>query len=562
MATQNHVTVPNFAPLAPTGGSVFNQIWKLSRALKKAGWKYLASYDGTKDTSADPELDRWGVGTVSNLGGSGATVVAPTRGRSTVTGLSGIVAADKGRFLHLNGATPANNHHHQIEEVLSATSVKIDARTFAVAAESGMAWEIRDPLGDVYPITMTAANCWILLRGPSMLKIPIASAPTPNPTTGATFIRGENVLQTTTGAQGEILGFVFDGVSSGYLVINPRVRGTGSGVYGWDSTYTITGGSSGATVVQSAATVEYRHELVLGKNGTATHGVIWLGCFDPAGEASDMLSASARLTAATSSPPGGNSDFPTYAWVVLGTSAAIGGAHTWVYGTSTANGNAQIMCADAIEEENWSSDGSWTVAMATLSGTTGLQCTAGDHTGFSFQRCDDSEDGDLAPYVTFSPEYFNRYAVSRTAVNTFTSSVAHLFSTGSSFAYSASYSCLRGWRGRGSAGDSASLFSGFAPAVLAEVLATPLLLCEKNPAWIERQRTSLVATKVREPVWVVNADATLNKMRKGTMRWFGVVQGGESGDTYDSKKWVQLSTKVAPLIAGPWDGSTTPILWV
>lgn len=566
MATQNHVVVPNFAPLTPTGGALFNQIWKLSRALKKAGWKYLASYDGTKDTSADPALDRWGAGTVSNAGAMSAVIASPTRGRATVTGLSGIVASDKGRFLKISGSsTGANNHYHQIEEVLSSSSVRIDARTFGVAADVGpLTWDIRDPLGDSYPGTLTTAYGWILMRGPSMLKIPITAVPTPGGT-GLTFVRGENVVQATTGAEGELVGFVHDGVSTGYLVISPRLRGTGTGVYGWDSGNNIVGDISGATVSQSAATVEYRHELVLGKwNTDATRGVIWLGCWDPVGEAADMLSAMAKLSAATTSPPGGNSDFPTYAWVVWGSSAAIAGAQQWVYSTSSdANGNAQIMCADCIEEENWSADGSWTIAMATLSGSTASQCTAGDHIGFSFQRCDDSEDGDLEPYITIASDTTDQYAASRIANGAVNSTVYNLFSTSSNYFATTGNSCLRGWRGRGSAGDSASMFAGFVAAVLRSLDGSTWgVVIEKNPAWIDRQRTALVPTKVREPLWVISDAANAYKMRKGTPRWFGLVQGGESGDTYDSKKWIQLSSKAAPFVAGPWDGSTTPVLWV
>ena len=86
-----------------------------------------------KVTNADPGLDPWGAGIVTNAGAAAASVAAPVRGRALVTGLSGIVAADKGRFLVLSGSVPAaNNHHHQIEEVVDATSVRIDARTFSV----------------------------------------------------------------------------------------------------------------------------------------------------------------------------------------------------------------------------------------------------------------------------------------------------------------------------------------------------------------------------------------------------------------------------------------------
>ena len=105
---------------------VFNVVWKLTRAMKKAGWTYKSSGDGTglgKDTSGNPANDKWG----------------------------------------------------------------------------GNA----DPATDSYP-SFTAVSAWWNAQGPSTLKIPITSASV------GTFIRGEDISQTTTGAHGELLGYIFD----------------------------------------------------------------------------------------------------------------------------------------------------------------------------------------------------------------------------------------------------------------------------------------------------------------------------------------------------------------
>lgn len=571
MATRNHVVVPNFPPTVIVGYTNFSSYWKLTRAMKKAGWKYLASGNGTTfNTSADPELDLWGSGTISNVGASSAAVAAPSRGRAAVTGLTGIVAQDKGRFLHLSGSgTPANNHYHQIEEVLSPTSVSIDARTFAVGTDTGLTWEIRDPLGDAYISGLTNVAAWLLLQGPSVLKIPITAIPTPNPTTGSSLIRGENVVQATTGAEGEFHGYVFDGVSTGYMVIYPRVRGTGVGVYGWDSSYVITGGISGAVVTQSGSTIEYRMQMLLVKSANYSQGCINFGCFDPVGEATDMFDAPARLSLVSATlPPGASANYPVHAWVVLGTS--VNGGQYWSGGTNAGNcGNTQVICADCIEEQYWSADGSWTIATAFQDNST---YRAGDHNGHGFQRLDDTEDGDVCPFVSLGFNEDSVYAGGRTgraAQSGPNYPIFHLSLGGGTASPDTGWgssvvSVVYGWGNRGGAANDS--FRGFEGGLIMGTnkvysysggYYAPMMYL--NYFYVDSRQTSLVPVKVREPIWIISQSSF--KMRKGTLRWWSVVQGGESGDTHDNKTLIQLSSVLAPVVVGPWDGTTTPILW-
>src|SRR5271157_1351550 len=88
----------------------FNAIWKLSRVLLAAGWKYKASGNGqsgsTKDTSFNESNDFWGVAGAVNLSsasrgtGSGAGVsigaASATTGLSTISGVSGFTSASVG----------------------------------------------------------------------------------------------------------------------------------------------------------------------------------------------------------------------------------------------------------------------------------------------------------------------------------------------------------------------------------------------------------------------------------------------------------------------------------
>lgn len=576
MSTTNHVVIPNVAPVSSV--AIFNQVWKLTRAMKKAGWKYIASGNGASKESGtgDPELDNWGAGTVSNVGGAAAAIAAPIRGRAVVTGLSGIVSTDKGKFLHVSGSgTGANNHYHQIEEIVSATSVKIDARTFAVAVDAGpLTWEIRDPLGDTYPTALNGVSAWWCARGPSTLKIPITAAPVVGGT-GLTFVRGENIVQATTGAEGEIIGFVYDGVSAGYLTVAPRLRGTGTGVYGWDTGNVITGSVSGATVTQVGTALEYRHEIVIWKATTTNTGSIFHGCFESVGESSQMfstVSTAAGCTAVVAPGGGGTGNtFPTFAWVQLGNGTS--GSHcTWdTEGTSYAAtaGNAQLICCDLIEEQNYSADGSFIYALAAY------QAVGGGHVGWAFQRLDDTEDGDLDPYISFSGgTYGTLYANARTSAGDNQSNQGRnydMFTAQRDWHNTpGSVVFCRGWRGRGIAGDSSSNFQEFEEANLCchstgssggtlpvENLYGTRLHAQSYLSG-DYMVTTLVSTKVKEPIWVVSVQES-RKMRKGTFRHIGMVNGGNGTDTYESKTWLQLSPKIGAYIVHPWDGVTSAI---
>lgn len=585
--TKNHVVIPNFPPVSST--NVFNQVWKLTRALKKAGWKYLASGDGsTKDTSADPKSDKWngtGVGAtagiVTNVGAAAASIAAPTRGRATITGLTGIVASDKGKFLVISGAaTGANNNAHQIEEIISATSVRIDARNFAVASDANngsLTWEVRDPANssETYPSgTLDAAAGWWCARGPSTIRVPITAAPVAGPD-GFTFVRGENIVQTTTGFEGEIIGFVYDASAPSYLVVAPRLRGTGAEPYGLTTGNAFTGGVSGATVTQNGTALEYRHEMVIWKSTNQTEGSIFHVVYEPVAEGAlnSFLTIAAQAGCTASVAPGGstatanngsNNGFPTFAWVHWGSAVTGGAAHENWNGKNAANpvANAQIMCVDLIEEQNWSADGSWVHAFAVTS------VAGGGHNGYAFQRCDDCEDGDLDPYVSMAPAggSLTLYTNSRTGAGTQTSSGSALdecFTTAwhSNTSAGTSHTVWRGWRKRGLTGDAATNQQDFELSTLIPrqtAAAVTSIVIATNASDTDKVATAPVVTKVREPIWIISVQLT-RKMRKGTLRWMFTVQGGNGTDTYDGKKWIQLSPTNAPIVAGPWDETTTPV---
>lgn len=556
MATINNVVEPNFQPLTST--TFFNQIWRLTRALKKAGWKYIASGDGsTKESgTGDPELDLWGAGQVSNAGAGAASIADSSRGRSVVTGLSGIVAADKGRFLHISGAaTGANNHYHQIEEVLSAVSVAIDARTFAAAADANngaLTWEVRDPIAvtETYPVALNAVAAWWCARGPSVLKIPFTVAPS-----GA-LVKGENVVQASTGAEGELVGYVYSTTgASGYLVVAPRLRGTGAGAYGWDTGNAVTGDVSGESITQNGTALEYRHEVVFWKATNLTSGSMFLGCFEPVGDTAETfttLSAAAGCTA-TVAPGGGGAGnaFPTHAFVNLGSSTS--GGHLYWANNNANVANAQIICADTIEEQDHTADGSWIVAIANTGAT-----AVGGHAGIAFFRTVDPDGGDLDPYVAHMTMTNTLYNHNRTGTtNTNATLAVDLWKSRSRT--DTSKVGWRGWRCRGLADEA---FLEFENSVVAPAQSSGSSwsdLGDVNLSDAERDLTAPSDAPVRNtyPVWI-NCVQTGNRVCKGVLKWMRSTTGGLSLNTYDSKAWVQLSSGSCPFIAGPWDGTSTP----
>jgi hypothetical protein len=568
--TVNHVVVPNFAPVSIT--NVFNQMWKLTRAMKKAGWKYLASGDGTtKHTGGNPAGDLWAttpgtVGFTTNAGAAAASIAAPTRGRATVTGLTGIVSADKGRFLVISGAaTGANNNAHQIEEIVSATSVRIDARQFAVVSDANngsLTWLIKDAnnASETYPATLNTVAAWWCARGPSTLKIPITSAPV------GTFLRGENLTEATTGAEGELVGYVFDS-GVGYLVVAPRLRGTGADPYGWGTGNVVTGSLSLATVTQVGTALEYRHEVVIWKDTDQIDGSIFVSGFEPVAEGAlnsfGTLAASAGCTA-TIAPGGGGTGnaFPSFAWVQWGTGTTGGALHEeWrAHSVAIDIGNAQIMCVDAIEEEDYSADASWFIAMA-------ITAFVGEHVGYGFQRVDDTEDGDLDPYVTFIYEgnvgtslYTNERTNAGGPSTIDGGSGPGLHTAHERLMGTGGYS-WRGWRRRGLSGDAATGSQDFEmffdSALQSAIVITTTGVMELTGASPAIVATAPVATKVREPIRIGSVQSA-RRMHKGSCRWMSLAQGGVGTDTYDSKRFVQFSSVTGRFVIGPWDGTTTP----
>lgn len=522
-------------------------------------------------------------------GGGAASITALTNGIATVTGLTGMTTSSVGHLITFNNAASSgNNGTFMVVSFVSATSVKINnAAAVAGDANNGsITWTERDPSTDLYPPHLQGAfglGAWINLQGPSTMKIPIGTN-----TPIGTFIRGEKVTQAVTGCEGEIIGVVTDTTGgTGFVVIVPRVNGSGAGPRGWD-TSTITAvaapAGSGASVSPSATAIEYIRELVFWKD-TATLGHTYYQCIDQNLEAVTTATTGRFSTMATTLagvtftvPPGGSTGTPlANGFPVIGTMCCMGTGGSGAAGTGAADlfgesgttptGNIQVVVANNIEATGSSQDGSWTLAVGTSAQSPGT------FTANCFMRLDDTEDGDVDPYVLFYPTATAAYGRSRTTSSALASGT-DFFNT-NIVAQGTVTSYFQGWRRRGFAtGDAYQEFGGFAlntgasgqsaiggggqtssfgyPDAIANTFVSP-------------------APRVREPIWIVSINVSSGqpittgiKMRKGTMRWWYMVCGGSGTDTLDSKKWVQggtgtTSATVSPIVFGPWDGVTVPL---
>lgn len=643
-----HVTIPNISVSSTT--DQLQGMWRLTRGLLAAGWKYKASADGlVKESAGVTSADRWAIGGAINTvqvgaqTGAAPVVGAPSSGVSTVTGVSGFTSASVGRYLQITGmvnilnngifritaqagttvsifnpnavsetgsstaawserhggttasiaaagtagATPgraiitgisgmivpttnsrgstgnrlhllnattgANNGSFLITRVLSSTSVEIEnASATADASNGSIIWVEVSPTNQAFPSASvgTTVGCWINLQGPSTLRIPIG---TNTPT--VPFLKGENIIQSTTGATGEVLGVTIDtSGGTGYLVVAPRLNGSGGGVRGWATANNITGSISGAVVAQSGTAIEYVREMVIwGRGVTRDTGHIYCQVVDQAGETASRFSTLATAGSATVTicPGGATGTFPAVgSWVTAGTggsNAAGTGAFQFSSTQSAPSiGATHVMCANCIPTSSASEDGSFWI----LWGSPGTNSSA--YTGVGWMFCENSEDGDVDPYAYMAPGTGSAYGGSRTVVTSGFAAQDGMYVTSWS---STSNTWCRGTRRRGlGTGDA---FQEFHIATLGYNMSSSLVT-STNPSNPERVACSADprAYPYREPIWIVSVQPS-SKMRKGTPRWLYAVQGGISNAWYQNGTFIGLgSSATGVLVAGPWDGTT------
>ena len=587
MATNNDVVIAN-VPKGVGIDDVWSHYFAQIRALMRAGWKCLASADnGVKTVSDDPELCELGAGTVTGVSGAAAVIAAPVNGRALVTGLGGLLntsrtydGGDKGNYLHVTSGVAANQHYHQIEEIVDASSCWIDARraAFTPVADAGpVSWEIIDPTEGGAPVDPITSNvvAWWLGQGPSTVKIPITSAPVVG-ANGITdndqlFIVGEEVTQAVTGATGEFMGFVFDGVN-GYLCIHPHARGSGGDPFGWATTNVITGNASGTTVTQVGTAVEYRQQLVIHKAANRNNGIIRVQCIDPVGEtASDFAVLATDALCTATNPPGndtagtGGNDFPADPLAATMLSATPGGtADQWI-GTIGGDtfGFGQAIAIDAIPEPGYTADGGWLCLSADLSAPTGM-------IGHGMFRLLDGEPGaQLCPYSWF--------CASTSASLSFGNTNARRFRAGSNQdgnLFSEFFNELRmtttvlsiwfGFRARGS-GLATDQYIGQQSITMRAIsvsTTTSIWRLNEGVPWLVSSDPNIPQPKLSGPIFIeAHAQgASGGRMWAGRVKRMRHVNGGGLLDTHDNGSKVQLSADAGAYIYTAWDPNSVPVV--
>lgn len=408
-----------------------------------------------------------------------------------------------------------------------------------------------------------ASGAWICLEGPCTLKIPFTAAPS------GTFVRGENITQATSLAEGEVIGVTYEpSTGAGYMVVMPRLMGGSTGPEGW-GTGVITGSKSGATVTPSAVPTRLVRETVFWR-GTTLYAGTWY--YQPILDATENSSRFGYLalqsgTTATIAPGGGgtNNAFPAVAIAVVGTGGSKSDiTYAWVGSTYTnAAGKVQLFNANTIDRQNQSADGSFM-------GFAGLPTTSANAAGSlcTFMRFDNQEDGDIEPYACWQSLVSNATTRSRTA-NTGANggdnseSVCGMWGCRSTTFPNSGLGWWATWRRRGLASGDAYAdgvpFHFASPTVgYAEVYANNITTDPDKVASTAATTSPFNLEPINLFYFATNA-----RGRVGQTRWLFLCTGSQSYDTYGSKTWVQMNPSSANNLAGigclmPWDGSTTP----
>ena len=549
----------------PSATNVFQTIWKLTRVMKSAGWTYKASGDGTnKDYSATATADLWG-GSANPLldsytAGSQAASTTLVGSQTFPVSSATVTCAAVGNFNATGGVFYINNN------VTPVTYTACSGTTFtgcnggpSLSATNGMTITGQPKLAD-------NTVGWIVLSGPQVLKVPLASAPTGTPT------RGEIVTQATSGATGELVSYIWDAVGvSGWAVIKPQ---TGT----FNATNTFTGAISAAVLTPTGTVVTFAREIMFAKTATSTvAGYIHYVVADATAENVCLLSYLAAQTGCTALIPpgcGGTSNrFDTASPVtgspiiqcVRGTQVAAGqftSADNWFGLASTFASNAQIACTNATPAASTSADGSFWIGLPTT--------TANNYTGFFFTAVDDCEPGDCDPYVLFVGS-----ACAVAASSTYTRLGAAGYAGYQYVPYcligypgATTYASYFGYQSRGNTVTARDVPCVYWGTLNMNISVTNSLAQAMYPTTTLKACCTPAAAPplVREPVslYATIGVTGIARQAKGKCRWLQAISIGNVIDTVDSKSWLVIAAygflvaTVPAFIIGPYDGATTP----
>lgn len=615
--------------IVPGSANITAVNWKLTRIMKAAGWTYKASSDGyTKDTSgvaandlwggnSDPTLDTYSsmtttvnsavtlpqttITVISTTGfaASGTIRIISTTGWQTVTytGTTGTTFTGcsggtgnifVGNQVGVGSTFSVDNCHgwwvgsgpQTLKIPLNANPGGIPLRGEIVTqatslAEGELIGFVWDSIGSsgwavILPHTGTFDNTHTITGSISAATL----VPTGTIITYAREISiyKENFLQNSSCAENATLYYVCADASAESASLYSSLATTSA----QSTTTTTVVSMSGTFVLTVASTTGFSSTGIISVEGstgwifvsyTGTTGTTFTGCtlIHPTSGAGSTVAGNPVFSGCTAqSGPGiggtGNL-FPVIGIVVRGT----GGSSTTtnILGNSssfTANTNAQIGCVNATPATGVSADGSFYIACTTA--------TSNQITGFVFTRLDDSEPGDVEPYIWLTTQNNTQSAWNRT-VMTLSGPTSYIYSNNnivpsSALGTTTSTSAFVGYQARGVSGKD--VVSGYyggltgnssttAYAILAGAVGTTKLL--SHPA--------TVTPIIREQVAIYTDGTISGTLRhiKGRCRWLSAFSLGSTYDTYDSKSWLIVFPYASPntfaIAVGPYDGSSQPI---
>lgn len=602
-----HIVYPNVAPnQSITAGHAANQWWMHMLVLIKSGWRYMASGGGhaaaAKDATRDPRNCRFLTpGLVSRGTGAVATIGAKTGEDILLTGLTGLVAptasntlkgGSEGNFLVFSGcASAANNTIMQITKVVSATScyaravITLNAAVASDANSGAITWTEYDLLDSTYNTGFKDYYKWIVLRGPSVLKMAFTSSPS------GTFLRGEKVTQGT--AEGELIGITWDpDTGIGWAVILHRQTGAGGAARGWATGVAVTGASTGVTFTPTGVT-EYVTEACFADGhataATRAYGVMsgWTTCCALDGSTEEAmlpstlagaggLAGAAGCTASVQPGGGGTGNtFPVIGMSLMGRPEQTSNA---VYQHCIGNynldvnvpGYAHLVSTNCIARADVSPDGTFWALFGTPSlGPYGFG-------GYIHARLDDTEEGDVwlfsnkAGGAGWKGVNWTTDSTSRYVHNSSLQNMSECWSPYSDFTDTA-WAGWNSWRGRGlvsgASGTYATTTDRYLPTAGMMSYSFRGNNClGRNTATVATVVASATPTLHREHP-VLGADQSGLRYRKGRVRWQAWTNANaQAGDTVGGKQWVvvrDLGTNdpnYLTTILGPWDGTSTPLI--
>lgn len=322
----------NFALNSPT--IVFNAVWKLTRCMKASGWLYMASGDGqNKDTSQSSTSDLWG----NNADPMNDTYGGP----NSSTQINSAVSLPQSTLTVVSNANFPNSGTVYVRSstgIQTITYTGLNSTTQLTGCSGGTgnviigSWVSNANVNANFD-GITTNNQWLVLRGPSTLKIPLSASP-------GNLVRGETITQTSTAAEGELIGWVWDsGSSSGWAVVAPR---TGT----FNNTNLITGASSGVSFTPTGTIVTFLREFMFMRSSSSggTSGGFYYICADGY-EGTTSGVASTTTTGVQTLPTGtinvtSTTGFPSSGYLLINTTNGL----VKVQYTNTSGGNSFTGC--------------------------------------------------------------------------------------------------------------------------------------------------------------------------------------------------------------------------